>query len=135
MMIKRYALVKDSVVENLVSWNGEGELFSEFVTVELNDDSVASVGWSYDGKEFMPLPEPEKTHEELIAEADAEKQSRLDYASSKIVIWQTKLLIGRKLTSDETASLNAWMDFIDAVSTVDIEAAPDIIWPEIPKNL
>ena len=51
-MIKRYALVKDGVVENLVSWNGEGELFSEFVTVELNDDSVASVGWSYDGKEF-----------------------------------------------------------------------------------
>jgi hypothetical protein len=132
-MIKRYALVKDGVVENLVSWNGEGELFSEFVTVELNDDSVASVGWSYDGKEFMPPPEPEKTHAELVIEADAEKQSRLDYASSKIVVWQTKLLMGRKLTTDETASLNAWMDYIDALEAVDVSTAQRIEWPEIPS--
>ena len=133
-MIKRYALVKDGAVENLVSWNGEGELFSEFVTVELNDDSVASVGWSYNGKEFMPPPESEKTHAELVIEAEAEKQSRLDYAASKIVVWQTKLLMGRKLTTDETASLNAWMDYIDAVTVIDTETAPDAInWPPLPE--
>ena len=131
--MSNYALVKNGVVENVVVWDGKGELFSEFVTVEMNDDSVASVGWSYDGKEFTLPPEPEKTHEELIAEADAKKQSRLDYASSKIVIWQTKLLMGRKLTTDETASLNAWMDYIDAVTAVDTSSAPDIIWPEIPE--
>lgn len=133
-MIKRYALVKDGAVENLVSWNGEGELFSEFVTVELNDDSVASVGWSYNGKEFMPPPESEKTHAELVIEADAEKQSRLDYATSKIVVWQTKLLMGRKFTTDETASLNAWVDYIDAVTVIDTETAPDAIsWPPLPE--
>lgn len=131
-MMSNYALVKNGVVENVVVWDGKGELFSEFVTVELNDDSVASVGWSYDGKEFTPPPEPEKTHEELIAEADAEKQYRLDYASSKIVVWQTKLLMGRKLTTDETASLNAWMDYIDAVTVIDTETAPDIEWPVSP---
>ncbi|EHC5015235.1 tail fiber assembly protein [Escherichia coli] len=133
-MMSNYALVKNGVVENVVVWDGKGELFSEFVTVELNDDSVASVGWSYDGKEFTPPPEPEKTHEELIAEADAEKQSRLDYASSKIVVWQTKLLMGRKLTTDETASLNAWMDYIDAVTEIDSSSATDICWPEMPKQ-
>ena len=133
-MIKRYALVKDGAVENLVSWNGEGELFSEFVTVELNDDSVASVGWSYNGKEFMTPPESEKPHAELVIEADAEKQSRLDYATSKIVVWQTKLLMGRKLTTDETASLNAWVDYIDAVTVIDTETAPDAIsWPPLPE--
>lgn len=132
--MSNYALVKNGVVENVVVWDGKGELFSEFVTVELNDDSVASVGWSYDGKEFTPPPEPEKTHEELIAEADAEKQSRLDYASSKIVVWQTKLLMGRKLTTDETASLNAWMDYIDAVTEIDSSSATDICWPEMPKQ-
>lgn len=58
--MSNYALVKNGVVENVVVWDGKGELFSEFVTVELNDDSVASVGWSYDGKEFTPPPEPEK---------------------------------------------------------------------------
>ena len=131
-MMSNYALVKNGVVENVVVWDGKGELFSEFVTVELNDDSVASVGWSYDGKEFTPPPEPEKTHEELIAEADAEKQYRLDYASSKIVVWQTKLLMGRKLTTEETTSLNAWMDYIDAVTVIDTETAPDIEWPVSP---
>ena len=130
--MSNYALVKNGVVENVVVWDGKGELFSEFVTVELNDDSVASVGWSYDGKEFTPPPEPEKTHEELIAEADAEKQYRLDYASSKIVVWQTKLLMGRKLTTEETTSLNAWMDYIDAVTVIDTETAPDIEWPVSP---
>ncbi|MCC7581571.1 tail fiber assembly protein [Enterobacter roggenkampii] len=132
-MIKRYALVKNGVVENLVSWNGEGELFSEFVTVELNDDSVASVGWSYNGKEFTPPPEPEKTHAELVVEADAEKQSRLDYATTRIVVWQTKLMMGRKLTTDETAALNAWMDYIDAVTAIDTSTAPDITWPNQPE--
>ncbi|MDK4549763.1 tail fiber assembly protein [Enterobacter roggenkampii] len=133
-MIKRYALIKDGVVENLVSWDGRGDLFSEFLTVELNDDSVASVGWSYDGKKFMPPPEPEKTHEELVAEADEEKHSRLDYAASKIVIWQTKLLMGRNLTTAETTSLNAWMDYIDAVTLIDTETAPDTIdWPLPPE--
>ncbi|MBU3754981.1 tail fiber assembly protein, partial [Enterobacter roggenkampii] len=58
----------------------------------------------------------------------------LDYAASKIVVWQTKLLMGRKLTTDETASLNAWMDYIDAVTLIDTETAPDAIsWPPLPE--
>ena len=134
MTVSRYALVKNNVVENIVAWGGDADLFSEYLTVELAEETPCSVGWNYDGKEFTPPPEPEKTHEELIAEADAEKQSRLDYASSKIVIWQTKLLMGRKLTTDETASLNAWMDYIDAVTVIDTETAPDAInWPPLPE--
>lgn len=132
MTVSRYALVKNNAVENIVSWDGEGDLFSEYHVVELTNDMPASVGWNYDGKVFTPPPEPEKTREELIAEADAEKQSRLDYASSKIVVWQTKLLMGRKLTTEETASLNAWMDYIDAVTVIDTETAPDIEWPVSP---
>lgn len=93
-----------------------------------------SVGWSYDGKKFTPPAEPEKTHEELVAEVDAEKQSRLDYAASKIVVWQTKLLMGRKLSAEEAASLNAWVDYIDAVTAIDTETAPDVIsWPKRPS--
>ena len=85
-------------------------------------------------KKTPPPPEPEKTHAELVIEADAEKQSRLDYAASKIVVWQTKLLMGRKLTTDETASLNAWVDYIDAVTVIDTETAPDAIsWPPLPE--
>lgn len=132
MTVSRYALVKKNVVENIVAWDGEGDLFSEYLTVELAEEKPCSVGWNYDGKDFTPPPEPEKNHTELVMEADAEKQTRLDYAASKIVVWQTKLLMGRKLTTDETASLNAWMDFIDAVTVIDTETAPEITWPEKP---
>lgn len=133
MTVSRYALVKNNAVENIVAWDGDGDLFSEYLTVELAEETPCSVGWNYDGKEFTPPPDPEKTHEELVIEAEAEKQSRLDYASSKIVVWQTKLLMGRKLTTEETSSLNAWMDYIDAVTVIDTETAQDIEWPVSPK--
>lgn len=131
-MANSYAVVKDGIVINIVVWDGETEWQpddGEAVKI----DNVAGIGWLYDGKKFTPPPEPEKTHEELVAEADAEKQSRLDYAASKIVVWQTKLLMGRKLTTDETASLNAWIDYIDAVTVIDTETAPDIEWPLSPQ--
>ena len=130
--MSNYALIKNGVVENIVVWDGNGDLFSDYLVIKLNDDTVAAPGWSYDGKSFIAPPEPEKSHEELVTEADAEKQSLLGYASSRIVVWQTKLLMGRKLTVDETASLNAWMDYIDAVTAIDTETAPDITWPMPP---
>lgn len=133
-MMSNYALIKNGVVENIVVWDGNGDLFSDYQVVELSDDTMAAPGWSYDGKSFIAPPEPEKSHEELVTEADAEKQSLLDYASSRIVVWQTKLLMGRKLTVDETASLNSWMDYIDAVTAIDTETAPDINWPEPPAE-
>ena len=79
---------------------------------------------------WVDVPPP--THEEYVARAETEKQSRLDDAAARIVIWQTKLLMGRALTPDETASLNSWMDYIDAVTAIDTSTAPDINWPEIP---
>lgn len=133
MMVSRYALVKNGVVENLVAWNGEGELFSEYLAVELADDTPASVGWYYDGAGFVAPPETEKTHDELVAAADAEKRSRLDYATSRIVVWQTKLLIGRKLTESESGQLNAWLDYIDDVTLIDPQSVPPL-FPDTPDN-
>ncbi|HAW6069133.1 TPA: tail fiber assembly protein, partial [Escherichia coli] len=54
-------------------------------------------------------------------------------ATTKIVVWQTKLLMGRKLTDEESTQLNAWMDYIDAVTATDTSTAPDVIWPELPE--
>ncbi|EII7071270.1 tail fiber assembly protein, partial [Escherichia coli] len=39
---------------------------------------------------------------------------------------------GRKLTDDEKTRLNAVLDYIDAVTAVDADAAPDINWPAPP---
>ena len=80
-MIKRYALVKDNVVENLIAWDGEGDLFPGYDAIELSDELIASVGWSYDGKTFTAPPEPAKTPEEQAAENLAIAQSEYDRAT------------------------------------------------------
>ncbi|EPS5556355.1 MULTISPECIES: hypothetical protein [Enterobacter] len=80
-MIKRYALVKDNVVENLIAWDGEGDLFPGYDAIELSDELIASVGWSYDGKTFTAPPDPAKTPEEQAAENLAIAQSEYDRAT------------------------------------------------------
>ncbi|MBJ8832030.1 tail fiber assembly protein [Citrobacter freundii] len=88
------------------------------------------------GKDGMPawvdLPPP--THDELVAQAEAEKQARIDqaneYMNSKQ--WPGKAAMGR-LKDDEKAQYNAWLDYLDALETVDTSKAPDIIWPAQPK--
>lgn len=78
------------------------------------------------------IPVPEPTRKQYIARADAHKQFLLEESRQKITVWQTKLLMGRKLTDDESASLNAWIDYIDAVTAIDTSTAPDISWPTHP---
>lgn len=80
------------------------------------------------GLRLEDLPAPDY---QLIAQE--EKQSLIDSATQSITVWQTKLLIGRKLTDAETASLNAWMDYIDVLNDTDISDAPDVQWPTKPE--
>lgn len=68
-----------------------------------------------------------------IALAEQHKALLLNTATSKIVIWQTKLLMGRKLTDNETTQLNSWVDYIDSITVTDTTTAPDIFWPEQPQ--
>ncbi|MEI9543039.1 tail fiber assembly protein [Citrobacter braakii] len=78
------------------------------------------------------IPAPEPTREQYIAQAETHKQFLLEESRQKITVWQTKLLMGRKLTDGESASLNAWIDYIDAVTAIDTSTAPDISWPTPP---
>lgn len=77
---------------------------------------------------------PEPTREELVAAADAEKQSLIDQANEYIngKQWPGKAALGR-LKGDELAQYNEWLDYLDAVEAVDTSAAPDINWPEKPE--
>lgn len=70
---------------------------------------------------------------DYVANAEAEKKNRMDEISLAIAVWQTKLLIGRKLTASETAQLNTWLDYSDLLVAVDTSKAPDIEWPERPS--
>ena len=75
---------------------------------------------------------PPLSAEQQIIQAELHKQFLLDEATQRITIWQTKLLMGRKLTDDESSSLNAWMDYIDEVEKTKTDTAPDIEWPVSP---
>ncbi|HDL7332077.1 TPA: tail fiber assembly protein [Yersinia enterocolitica] len=68
-----------------------------------------------------------------VTAAEQEKEKRLTTAQQSISLLQTKLLLGRKLTDTETARLNSWLDYIDAVQAIDTSTAPDIEWPVSPE--
>ncbi|ENE2000933.1 hypothetical protein ABM424_003086 [Enterobacter hormaechei] len=58
-----YALIKNGVVENVVIWDGEGDIFADYTAVNI-DELTVGIGWSYDGTDFTAPPEPELTDEE-----------------------------------------------------------------------
>lgn len=130
-----YAVIEKGSVTNIVLWDGESE-WAPDNGVAIPATEGVGIGWLYaDGTFTAPaVQEPVKSHDELVTEAEADKRARIDTATSRIVVWQTKLLMGRKLTDAESASLNAWMDYIDALEAVDISSAPAICWPVKPTE-
>lgn len=87
------------------------------------------------GKDGYPawgdIPPP--THDEQIAFAKVDKQSRIDdandYMNSKQ--WPGKAAMGR-LKDSEKAQYNLWLDYLDALEAVDTSTTPDIEWPRVP---
>ncbi|HCX4521977.1 TPA: tail fiber assembly protein [Escherichia coli] len=81
---------------------------------------------------WIDLPPP--THEELIADADSQKQYLIeqanDYINSKQ--WPGKAALGR-LKDSEKEQYNLWLDYLDALEAVDTSSAPDINWPIPPE--
>lgn len=75
---------------------------------------------------------PPLTAEEASAKAEQRKASLLNVAQETISIWQTKLLLGR-ISDDEKAQLNAWLDYIDSLNLIDVTAAESIDWPVPPS--
>ncbi len=108
------------------------------VTDEISDEFTGQppvgkmLGVGSDGMPaWVDIPPP--SHEELVAQAEAEKQARIDqaneYMNSKQ--WPGKAAMGR-LKDDEKAEYNAWLDYLDELEAVDISKAPDIAWREMP---
>lgn len=141
--VSRYAVVNtySGMVENVVMWDGQtpyspGE---GFTVIELADDSRVQAGYHYVDGEFIAPPPPEPLPEEAAALLErkrqgnmAMKQSLIDKASQRISVWQTKLLLGRKLTASELAQLNAWLDYLDILDALDADTSDDIQWPAQP---
>lgn len=127
-----YALIKNGMVENTVLWDGEGDIFDEYETVNIDGLSVG-IGWAYDGKKFTAPLEPEPTHDELVKQAEIQKQTLINEANSHIDSnqWPSKLALGRLSDADKQL-FNEWLDYLDALEAVDTSTAPDIMWPATP---
>lgn len=124
--------LKESYVETGV-WPEDG--------TEVNEDDYLRFAYPPEGKMCAPgtdgqpvlVDVPAPTQEQLIVTADAKRTALLANVAPAIAVWQTKLLMGRKLTTGENKALGAWLDYSDALTALDIQAAPDINWPEPPR--
>ncbi|WP_017382226.1 tail fiber assembly protein [Enterobacter hormaechei] len=76
---------------------------------------------------------PPLTKDEAIAAAETVKQGLIEQANEFINSqqWPSKLALGRLSDSDK-AEFNLWLDYLDAVNSVDTSAAPDIKLPTSP---
>ena len=89
-----YALIKDGLVQNVVVWNGEGDLFTEFETYEIPDGVAVGPGYTVTrkGKELVfTAPVIVKSPEALAMENIFLANQEYDRASSKITALQQQI--------------------------------------------
>ncbi|EKY3086948.1 tail fiber assembly protein [Cronobacter dublinensis] len=80
------------------------------------------------------------TNEEARRAADVEDakatKSRLRSAANEFISqqqWPSRLTLGR-LSAQEQAAFTAWLDYLEALESVDTTYAPDIAWPGPPEK-
>lgn len=67
----KYAIINSGIVENIIQWDGSSEYHTNGVLIEA--DTNAYIGGAYTDGAFVarpPSPKPEKTPEQIQAEAD-----------------------------------------------------------------
>ncbi|EMU1245143.1 tail fiber assembly protein [Escherichia coli] len=129
-----YAVIENGMVVNVIVWDGEDEFTvpDNLQLINISDISEQpGIGWAYSDGVFTAALPPERSHDELVADAEQKKQSLIDAAMTNISVIQLKLQAGRKLRQEETTRLNVVLDYIEAVTATDTSTAPDVIWPEL----
>jgi len=89
-----YALIKDGLVQNVVVWNGEGDIFSEFETYEIPDGVAVGPGYmvTKKGKDLIfTAPVIVKSPEAMAMENMFLANQEYDRASSKITALQQQI--------------------------------------------
>ncbi|HHL3753618.1 TPA: tail fiber assembly protein [Klebsiella pneumoniae] len=125
-----YALIKKDLVDNIIVWDGNGTLFPDYTVIKI-EDVMVGVGWSFlDGK-FIPPPESQKTHEELVAIAENKKNSLLSAATTVMAPLQDAVELGIA-TDDEIFKLNELRKYRVLINRVNTSVTTDIVWPDFP---
>lgn len=132
--MSNYALIKNDVVVNVIEWDGEAEF-----TVPDNQQLVnitdiiepPGIGWSYSKGVFTAPPPPERSHDELVADAEQQKSALLTAANNTIAPLQDAVDLDIA-TDSEQSQLLAWKKYRVLLNRVDTSAAPEIEWPTPP---
>lgn len=110
---------------------GEAMYISKLGALPDNTTTVAPTGeyQQWNGSEWVA--DEAAQHAAAVVQAEQYKDTLLATAQQSIATLQTKLMMGRKLTDDETDKVNKILDFIDEVTAIDTDLAPSIQWPEL----
>lgn len=134
----QYAIIEGDKVVNVAVWDGKTEWEPDEGLKVINIADISpqpGIGWTFDGTNFIAPPQPEKSKEELVIEAENQKQISINYANDYINSkqWPGKAAIGR-LKDAELEQYNLWLDYLDALEAIDTTKAPNVIWPVNPDN-
>lgn len=71
---------------------------------------------------------------DYVAVAEQTRQALQAESQQATYSLNLKLMMGRTLTDAEKATVNAWLDYSDALLALDLSTAPDIEWPQKPGS-
>ncbi|WP_312140449.1 tail fiber assembly protein [Pantoea septica] len=129
-----YAVVKNNVVVNMIVWDGKSPTdFGETVDGDLiQSGSGVGIGWLLENDGiFTAPPLPEKTQDEMVAEAEAKRSALMQTAGDAITPLQDAEALGMA-TDDEKAQLAEWRKYRVLLNRIDTSLAPGISWPVKP---
>lgn len=133
--MNKYALINAATgqVENVVLWDGLSNWAPDTGYIAIASEE-ASVGWSYDGKEFIAPPAPEQvllTPEQVLQGNENIRNNKLAIATLAIAPLQDAVDLD-DATADEIALLKKWKQFRIMVNRVDLTVI-DATWPDVPS--
>lgn len=71
-------------------------------------------------------------HAAAVEDAEQYRQGLINAAMQSVDVIQLKLRAGRQLSDSEQTKLDAVLNYIDELTVIDIDSAPDIDWPTPP---
>ncbi len=126
-----YPVALQQEYENAGMWPESGvEITEEVFAAFRNPPEGKMLGSDKKGNPVW-VDVPPLTHEQHVAIAESQKQALISEVNTETEMLRAKLALGR-ITDDEKALLNAWLDYLDELEAVDTSTAPDITWPVKP---
>lgn len=121
----------DGTIINVVLWDGDsGWAPPEGHTTLKLENSGAGIGWVYKKGVFIAPPEPEIPIEEIMEQANIQKNNLIAESTLKISILEDAVDNGMA-NDDEIIQLEALRKYRVLLYRVDASKGVDILWPEI----